>query len=64
MLLGHWRDVFRPVGGSLSGPLLEFYYGRCKRGERSVAEGFLQDFSRAFPSVLRRRPSLARRVSV
>jgi formylglycine-generating enzyme required for sulfatase activity len=45
LLLGQWRDIYRRVGWSLFGPLLEFYYDRHQREERAVAEGFLLDFA-------------------
>jgi hypothetical protein len=45
LLLGHWSEVFRPVGGSLSGPLLRSYFDRGKPEARMVAEGFLLDFA-------------------
>ena len=45
LLLGRWLEVFRPIGGWLSGPLLVFYYDRRKPEERAVAEGFLLDFA-------------------
>ena len=45
LLLGRWRDIYRPVARSLSGPLLASYYDRQRREERAVAEGFLLDFA-------------------
>jgi len=45
LLLGRWRDIFRRVGRSLSGPLLGFYYERRQPEGRAVAEGFLLDFA-------------------
>jgi formylglycine-generating enzyme required for sulfatase activity len=44
LLLGHWRDVFLPVGDSLRGPLLASYYDRRNPERRVTAEGFLLDF--------------------
>jgi len=45
LLLGRWRDIFRPVGDSLRGPLLASYYDRRNPERRVMAEGFLLDFA-------------------